>query len=452
MIIKRVLYRTYRNIYRVKKWFLRRFTMAGVFVLICLAASAVVGVDTKRTLVYQAFTFFLSLLAVSMVSSLFFRFRFTGVRVLPRFGTAGEIVEYRITIKNNTGKVQKGLLLFENFEDPLPGFKEFINTPEPDENKRNLYDRTFGYYRWLWLISRKQNTESKGSELPAVEPGGSCDVTVKFVPPNRGVIKLTALTIARPDPLGLFNSCTTIPLPKSLLILPKRYMLPPVGLSGTRKYQTGGVALASSIGDSEEFTSLRDYRPGDPIRRFHWKSWAKTGKPVVKEYQDEFFVRHALILDTFQETGTSDIFEEAISIAASFAFSIQTQESLLDLMFVGTEAYCFTSGRGISHIDKILKILASVIPCTDKPFSSLTPVTMNRAHLLSGCICIFLSWDKEREDFINLLKGFGIPVLAMVITGNGKTKEKIKPWPMKHEPGNVLELKLGKIQEGLMKL
>jgi len=436
----------YRLIYRVKKWFLRRFTTAGVFVLICMTASAVVGVDTKRTLLYQSFTFLLSLLAISMISSLLFRFRFTAARALPRFGTAGDLIEYRITIKNNTSKIQQGLFVFENFEDPLPDFNEFINTPEPDEKKRNLYDRTFGYYRWLWLISRKQNAESKGSELPPIEPGGSCDVTIAFVPPNRGVIKLTAVTIARPDPLGLFNACVTVPLPKFLLILPKRYMLPPVALSGTRKYQTGGVALASSVGDSEEFTSLRDYRPGDPLRRFHWKSWAKTGKPVVKEYQNEFFVRHALILDTFQETFASETFEEAVSVASSFAFSIQTQESLLDLMFVGTEAYCFTSGRGISHIDRILKILASVIPCTDKTFSSLTPVVINRAHLLSGCICIFLSWNKERLNFVNLLKGCGLPVLAIVIKGNGK------PDPVERDSGNYFELKPGMIQEGLMKL
>ena len=51
---------------------------------------------------------------------------------------------------------------------------------------------------------------------------------------------------------------------------------------------------------------MRDYRPGDPLRRIHWKSWAKTGRPVVKEYQDEFFVRHGLILDTFQNTEKSE--------------------------------------------------------------------------------------------------------------------------------------------------
>jgi uncharacterized protein (DUF58 family) len=55
------------------------------------------------------------------------------------------------------------------------------------------------------------------------------------------------------------------------------------------KYQQGGVALASNVGQSDEFVALRDYRQGDPLRHIHWRSWARAGKPVVKEFEDEFF-------------------------------------------------------------------------------------------------------------------------------------------------------------------
>ena len=87
--------------------------------------------------------------------------------------------------------------------------------------------------------------------------------------------------------------------------------------------------------------SLRDYRPGDPLRRVHWRSYAKTGEPVVKEFQDEYFTRHALILDTFAVPGGDEAFEEAVSVAASFACTLLTQESLLDLLFLekGLTAY-----------------------------------------------------------------------------------------------------------------
>jgi hypothetical protein len=401
---------------------------------------------------YQAFTFLLAIVVVAMVSSLFFRCRLRATRILPRFGTAGVKLTYRIVVENPTGRIQKGLFISENFENPCPSFEEFAETPEPKEKKRNLFDRAFGYYRWLWLIRNKKQAVARSVTMPPLQSNSETEVTIDITPSRRGVVNLTGLTIARPDPFGFFNACMTVSLPQSLLVLPKRYDLPPIGLAGNRRYQSGGVALASTVGDSEEFISMRDYRPGDPLRKIHWKSWAKTGKPVVKEYQDEFFVRHALILDTFQNTEHSEILEEAVSIAASFACEIQTQESLLDLMFVGLEAYCFTSGRGLAHTDKMLEILAAVVGCRDKSFDFLTPVVISRASMLSGCICVFLRWDEERRKLIGYLKALGIPVLVLVIADGGASHDDYAPEPPLDNPEDFHLLTSGKIQEGLMNL
>ena len=450
--MKRFLYHIFRLTYNFKHWIVRRFTTSGRVVLLCLAASAVVGLDTKQTMAYQAFTFLLAIVVVAMVSSIFFRCHLRATRILPRFGTAGVKLTYRIVVENPTGRIQKGLLIAENFENPCPSFEEFAQTPEPAEKKRNLFDRAFGYYRWLWLISNKRQAVARTVAMPPLQPNSETEVTIDITPFRRGVVNLTALTIARPDPFGFFNACMTVSLPQSLLVLPKRYDLPPIGLAGNRRYQSGGVALASTVGDSEEFISMRDYRPGDPLRKIHWKSWAKTGKPVVKEYQDEFFVRHALILDTFQNTDHSDILEEAVSIAASFACEIQTEESLLDLMFVGLEAYCFTSGRGLAHTDTMLEILAAVVGCRDKSFDYLTPVVISRASMLSGCICVFLRWDEERRKLIGYLRALGIPVLVLVIVDGNTGNDDYAPEPPLDKPEDFHLLTSGNIQEGLMNL
>ena len=155
--------------------------------------------------------------------------------------------------------------------------------------------------------------------------------------------------------------------------------------------------MASNIGRSDEFVSLREYRRGDPYRHIHWRSWAKTGKPIVKEFEDEFFVRHALILDTFTDDPRSDAFEEAVAVAASFACTLISQESLLDLLFVGSEAYCFTAGRGLAHADQMLEILASVRACPGEPFQNLETLVMQHSGSVSGCVCVFLAWDEKRR-------------------------------------------------------
>ena len=80
----------------------------------------------------------------------------------------------------------------------------------------------------------------------------------------------------------------------------------------------------------------------------------------------------------FNSAEYSEIMEEAVSVAASFACDFQTQESLLDLIFVADQAYCFTAGRGLSTTEKMLEILAGVTTCQDKSFDSLISTVMNR--------------------------------------------------------------------------
>ncbi|MGA1825697.1 MAG: DUF58 domain-containing protein [bacterium] len=416
-----------------------------------LIASAVVGLDTHQTVAYQMFAFLLSLFIIALLCTIRFRARFEAMRILPQFGTVGERLIYTISIKNLSTVAQSGLSMFENIEDPRPSFQEFLEAQEPNDKNRNLFDRIMGYHRWLWLISIKQGALIKKHFLPPLPPNSETNVKVEIMPSRRGPLSLTGLTIARPGPFGLFKSCITVPVKQSILVLPKRYSMRSLHFPGARKYQPGGVALASSVGNSDEFISLRDYHAGDSPRKIHWKSWAKMGKPIVKEYQDEFFIRHALILDTFQETEYTEIFETAISVAATFVSSIHEEESLLDFMFVGPQAYCFTSGRSLAYTSKILEILASIRACKDQSFSALSSLVMNHAAQLSGGICILLAWDKEREECINYLMERSIPLVIVLITET-KDLNTIDPGPLEKRYKDFYIIEAGKAKEGLSNL
>jgi uncharacterized protein (DUF58 family) len=214
------------------------------------------------------------------------------------------------------------------------------------------------------------------------------------------------------------------------------------------KYQQGGVALAAAVGESEECIALRDYRRGDPLRRIHWRSWARTGRPIVKEFQDEFFVRHALVLDTFADLGAAAEFEEAVSLAASLACTIQTQESLLDLMFVGPQAFCFTTGRGLAHTEQMLEILASVRACHEKPFSTLTNLVVEHAASMSGCLCILVKWDEARRELVRVVQSLGVPLRVFLVMPAGD-RPPTDLGPMADEPENFFCLEAGQIEEGL---
>ena len=427
-------------------WTRRRFTLAGLWVAAGVVVTAATGVDIENTVSYQSFVLLLGFLAFAFVSSFFFRAKFSATRLLPRVGTAGQPLPYRVRIKNLTAKNQAGLTLLEDLSAPRPGFAEWLGF-QLAENRRVRPFRVAPHQR--------QNpfriAALKDAEIPPLPPRGEVEAQGEIHPLRRGVLRFTGVTVARADVLGLFRSFIRVPVAQTVLILPKRYPLPPIALPGAMRYQEGGVALAANVGRSDEFVALRDYRHGDPLRHIHWRSWAKTGKPIVKEYEDEFFVRHALVLDTFSEEPNSEVLEEAVSVAASFACTFMTQESLLDLLFVGNQTYCFTAGRGLAHSDQMLEILASVKHCADKKFEALEHLVLNHVSGLSGCICVLLHWDAARRKLVEKLKLLGVPLLVLIIVPPGGGISGAGG-PLLDAPRTLHVLEIGKIEEGLRQL
>ena len=417
-----------------------RLTLAGWLVFGAAGAAAAAGLNTNLTVTYRAFAFLAALLALSWIASLFYRTRIEASREMPRYATAGEPFSYRISVVNRGARTLAGALLTERFRDPRPSFDEWRRTREPGEEQRNWFDRNVGYFRWRWLIDRRVPRDLEPAAIAPLAPGEHQSVKLGFTPRRRGRIEFLGLTLGRPDPLGLVKGLVRVPLEARLIALPKRYRLPEIALPGRRRFQPGGVSLAASVGDSEEFLALRDYRPGDPLQRVHWKSFARTGKPVVKEYQDEFFERHALVLDTGSMRGEDAAFEEAIALAASFVYTIDTQDCLLDLLLVGGEVRAYTAGRGQMNAEHMLEALAGVGPSVPREFEALARAVMARRATLSSVIAIFVSWDAERERFIASLRAEGFEVRALLVREEGDA------------PRGVLQLRPGKIEQGLAAL
>jgi hypothetical protein len=118
-------------------------------------------------------------------------------------------------------------------------------------------------------------------------------------------------------------------------------------------------------------------------------------------------------------------------------------------MFVGPEAYCFTSGRGVGHIEQILEVLASVHICQEKEFEALEGLVFNHAADLSGCLCVFLRWDQPRQSFVSALLARGVPLRVFVVTTD---EEELPLGPMIAQPASFHALPAGRIAERLATL
>ncbi len=442
----RLLYHNFRLLHRVSCWIRDRFTATGLLILSCIVAAGIFGIDTRASLAYQIFSITFSLILISFLSSLFFRARLKCKRDLPEYGTVFLPLKYRVTIENFDNKPHTDLLYTDILESKFPSYKAFRSTYDPADKNRNWFDRKIGYPKLMSMLQRNRGASISWSAVDEIPAKDEKEFTIECIPTRRGYLRFTHSRIARPDPFGLFLSLKNQKNPEKLLILPKTYRVPHINLMGHRKYQQGGLNQASLVGDSQEFMSLRDYQPGDPLRSIHWRSYAKRGEPVVKEYKDEFFVRHGLVLDTFITGQTSNQFEEAVSLAASFSLSIEDQDSLLDLLFIGNEAHHFTTGRGFGKSSNLLEILACVTPSPDPDFHNLTNLIEKSLSEFSVLILILLDWDEQRQEMVKRFFSINIPVVVFVVK---ETATRLDPGTLCDHPERLIPLVTDNIQDTL---
>jgi len=417
---QRYLFRQYKRIYFYDIWIRQHFSETGHLWLIMLIVAGVFGLDTKESNSYQLF----SLLAITFIVGIFAaslsRFKMTATRKLPTYMTAGQTTTYQVTIHNSMAKPYSHLLLIEQLEDELPDYKIVANFYQL--LTKPWWQRGVSFNRWR----RFRAWQRGGYHQPTpFSIHNKQTINIEFTPTRRGVIRFSSCSISHPDLLGLFQRLSFIAIPQSCIVLPPRYPLRALQLQGQRHYQAGGVALANNLGDSNEFMGLREYRQGDPLKNLHWKSIAKTNQLIVKEYQDEYFVRQALVLDTALASGSSAQFEAAVSVAASLLFSEQQLETLLDLMFIGNQSYCFTAGRGVDHLAHLLEVLASVQVSSEHSFQQLQQAVLNHSSQCGSIVAVLLHWDETRQRFIQALQSQGLAVAVFIVTEKKLSKPEL---------------------------
>ncbi|HET9315969.1 MAG TPA: DUF58 domain-containing protein, partial [Vicinamibacteria bacterium] len=249
-------------------------------------------------------------------------------------------------------------------------------------------------------------------------------------PRSRGRFTLPSVGAGRTDPLGLVSTSRVAHPAQVVLAYPRFYGLETLALPVGRRYQPGGIPLASSLGDSTEFVGTRDFREGDPLRRVHPRSSARRGRPVVKEYHDEYFSRVALLLDTYlparPRAADRQGFEAAISLLASIADRMSRSEEVVDVLAAGPDLYEVSAGRSLGYLENVLDVLACLQPCDDPPFEVLAPPLLARLARLTAIVSVVLDWDEKREAFLRSVRRMGVSVVTFVVHA-GSTQRAVAP-------------------------
>ncbi len=155
-------------------------------------------------------------------------------------------------------------------------------------------------------------------DIPGLRPGQSSEDLFVISTQRRGVIPVGPATSVRGDPLGLLQRKASGSDPLELLVHPHTIVLEPFG-SGLLKDLEGLTTKDLSSSDLS-FHALREYVPGDDRRHIHWRSSAKAGELLVRQYLDTRRSTLCILTDA-QESGYADPeeFEIALQIAGSVA-------------------------------------------------------------------------------------------------------------------------------------
>jgi uncharacterized protein (DUF58 family) len=292
---------------------------------------------------------------------------------------------------------------------------------------------------WLEIINQSNLPMAGGSRLvTGIGPHQRRFYIARTLLYRRGAFLLGPTSMSSGDPFGLFTIRKLIPAKDTLVVLPMMVPItdfpPPPGLL------PGGKAIRQRTFDvTPHAAGVREYVPGDPMKRIHWPSTAHRGRFMVKEFEQDPQADIWLFLDAQQEVQASlpeqtvafseegwwllrpnvslprDSFEYVITAAASLASYFLMERRAVGLACAAGKSTVVSAERGERQVNKIMETLAFLQPDGTIPLLGL--VTM-RAKLLpigTGVILITPSMRPELLLVVEDLQSRNLrPVVVLI--------------------------------------
>jgi uncharacterized protein (DUF58 family) len=152
--------------------------------------------------------------------------------------------------------------------------------------------------------------------LPAIRTGST--FTHEFVIPTsrRGLISVGPVRTVRADPVGLVRREVMWTATEEFFIHPRTIGIPSMSTGFIRDLE--GNPTRDLSNNDVSFHALREYVPGDERRYIHWKSTARTGTLMVRQFEETRRSHLVVALSlASSDYGSDDEFELAVSVAGS---------------------------------------------------------------------------------------------------------------------------------------
>ncbi len=153
---------------------------------------------------------------------------------------------------------------------------------------------------------------------------GNTGTRTYFVEPEmRGVYQIGPAKLVTTDPLGLFTFSATLPVQTELVVLPEPLQARDKSAGGEGSFGVRERDGKTRRGEGMEFHGVREYQPGDPLRRVHWATSARRGKLAVVEFERAYQQDICIVIDLLKGShhgkGRAATLEYAVKVAATLA-------------------------------------------------------------------------------------------------------------------------------------
>ncbi|MBI5516704.1 MAG: DUF58 domain-containing protein [Deltaproteobacteria bacterium] len=355
-------------------------TEEGQVLLLMTLLAGLAGLDIPGSLAYLAWALWTGALGTSVLVSRWWRLREARVEVrCPPRVTLGEAITFSVEVLN-TGAEDLENLRVEGPFLPWDG-------------------------RW----------ETRLPRIARVRPGERASITLRGRFRARGEHNLDPFRVASLVPLGLCRGPAVETAPARFVVVPPLAHVQRLSLPTGQRHQPGGVAMAARTGESMDLLGIRPYRPGDPVRDLHARSWARVGAPVVREYQQEYFSRVGVVLDTDLRGADHTLLEGALSLVAGIVARLSRGEALIDLLVLGDAVHDLTVGRAMGFLDQALDLLACVKPIDAPRPEALSARLAPFLPRLSQVVFVALAWDAPRVALARSLADSGAGLKTYVL-------------------------------------
>jgi uncharacterized protein (DUF58 family) len=237
-----------------------------------------------------------------------------------------------------------------------------------------------------------------------------------------GVYVVGPLSLSVSDPLGLFAPRRAAPSIESFDLFPRVHPVSGLERLGSRASFAPSEPTSPRPGQSALYLGVRDFRPGDGLRRVHWPATARRGVPMVRELEVDLTPYFTLFLDLERDhragTGQKSTLEYVVRTAACLLASAARRGDLVQMFGEPSRPLLVPPGRGELHLARALDALIRVRQDGEVPL--LDVVERHRAEVPRGSTAAFLSaslfldLDRLAEVFAEMTSRGVRPVVVAV--------------------------------------